>query len=163
MRLPGQRQRGAIARGTAGSRDFLFTVFPLHPKTHGCNVEQPRCTLYMQRVCLMAEKSWIFKGCPGTNLFKEPLFWRGSEQTCPSLVWNPSPHRETVCHTNVLPKTALEKAASASGHKMCRNARNPWKLFSKNCFWYRKCSFAEKWVCLSVINQTSFTKVDKIS
>lgn len=82
---PESETNNIVTHGTVWSMNFMFTMFPLHPKTYGSNVERPRWNLHMQWVCLMAEEPRAFKGNSGINLLKEPLFWRGLLVNLPSF------------------------------------------------------------------------------
>lgn len=45
---PGSEIKDVITHGTAGSMNFMVTLFPLHPESHGYEVEE--------WFCLMAEQ-----------------------------------------------------------------------------------------------------------
>lgn len=45
---PGSETKDVITHGTAGSMNFMFTIFPLHPESHGCEVEEWFCLMAQQ-------------------------------------------------------------------------------------------------------------------
>lgn len=130
---PGSETKDLITHGTAGSLNFMFTMFLLHREARGCDTEQPRWTLQCS-----ASVSWLrspecLKGVQGPN-FKGIILLKGTaSKPAQPLSGVLCPRGRLYIFQGCLldkclSKDSTEKTLNASGHKTCRNAWDPWRI-----------------------------------
>ena len=161
---PGSEAKDIITHGTAGSMNFMFTMFISHQEAHSwCGIAQVDNPV--QGVHLMAEKLWAFKWSSGTKLLKESLFWRelltNLPNTCPESCTPEGDlvSSKTVCYMVVLQKRVLKKLSVPLVIRHTEIGKIHGELSSNNWLVLKNCPFADKWVCLSNIKQTGFAEV----
>ena len=129
---PGSEGKDMITPGTAGSVNFMFTMFLFHREAHAqCEIAQEDNPV--QWVHLMAEKLWVFKWSSGTKLKGITLLKGTANKPAQPLsgVLYPRgrPHIFQDCLLDGYPsKDSSEKTVSASGHKTHRNGKDPWRI-----------------------------------
>lgn len=122
----GSETKGAIAPGTAGSVNFMFTTFPLHLRAPGCGVEQPRWAPHGRRApnLYRLPRNRSFK----RTTFFEVLSSKRVQCLSATLLSRGRLFSKAVCYKNVLQEAVLKKPPPPLVIR-CSETRN-----NGNCF-----------------------------